>query len=449
MWSMPIVDSPLNVISLLKRWQLELKDRLRFSPLLRRLACQKELWLNRLPQADDPQALARSIVRLCTAARRAPSPALQLKIEERIQSRLRLLDPARVDWTEFDPRIGEPGVGKAAVLKPWLSPREKGVVFFSFEEQWLKILRHADVKAFADRYDAVVAPTWSPPHHIVNFLFPKAFPGPVFCLISNWQDLEIFPRFAANYVMVPLFASSWVHPVFYQPVPAGQKDIDLIMVANFGTYKRHHALFKALARMPDRLRVLLVGQEQDGRTMQTLRDEARSYGVENRFDIRCNVSNEELAHSMARARVSTVLSRREGSCVVVVESMFAGTPVGLLDTAVIGSKHFINEQTGRLLRERYLAEDLTDFIARADSYHPRQWAEQNITCSHSTAVLNGVLRKHSLDHGQEWTQDIALMCWRPDPQVVNPDDCRRLEPSRQELRERFGLMLSKPKSLTT
>jgi hypothetical protein len=94
-----------------------------------------------------------------------------------------------------------------------------------------------------------------------------------------------------------------------------------------------------------------------------------------------------------------------------------------------------------------LAEDLTDFIANAASYRPRQWAEENITCAHSTTVLNGVLRKYALDHGQEWTQDIALMCWRPDPQVVNPADCLRLEPARHDLRERFGLILNEPRFL--
>lgn len=433
------------MLPLLRRWWIDWKDRLKFSPVLRGLLCRKELWTNRLPAADDVQGLVRSIARLCAVARRAPGPVLQARIEELIQQRLRLLDPAKVDWRAFDPGVEDRRVGKAAVIKPCVGPREKGVVFFSFEDQWLKLLRHADLRTFAERYHVVVAPTWSPPHHLVNFVFPKAFPGPVFSLISNRKDLEHFPRFAPNYVMVPLFASSWVNPPFYKQVPLAEKDIDLIMVANFGTYKRHHALFKALRRMPDRLRVLLLGQEQDGRTVDTLRGEARAYGVQDRFTIRCNVSNEELADCMTRARVSTILSKREGSCVVVVESMFANTPVGLLENAEIGSKYFINEHTGRLLRERYLAEDLTDFIASAGAYQPRRWAEQHITCAHSTATLNEVLKKYALEHGDQWTQDIALMCWRPDPQVVRPEDAVRLEPARRDIQERFGLILPERK----
>ncbi len=133
------------------------------------------------------------------------------------------LDPTKIDWREFDADIDNALVHKAALIKPWISPREKGVVFFSFESQWLKLLKHVPLAEFARHYDIVVAPTWSPPHHLFTFAFPKAYPGPVFSLISNTKDLEYFPRFAPNYVMVPLFASSWVNPDCFQPLPAGAK----------------------------------------------------------------------------------------------------------------------------------------------------------------------------------------------------------------------------------
>jgi glycosyltransferase involved in cell wall biosynthesis len=286
-----------------------------------------------------------------------------------------------------------------------------------------------------------VAPTWSPPHHLFAFAFPKAYPGPVFSLISNTKDLEYFPRFAPNYIMVPLFASSWVNPDCFQPLPAEQKDIDMLMVANFGTFKRHHVLFKALRQIPAQLRVVLIGQEQDGRTAATIRAEARCYGVDNRLEIRANVPYGEVAATLPRAKVSVIMSRREGSCVVVAESLFAGTPVGLLESAEIGSKHFINPQTGRLLREHRLVEDLTEFITQSACFQPRQWAEQNISCTRSTAVLNDILKRYALEHGQDWTQDIALMCWRPDPRHVHSEDRERLEPARKDLETRFGLKL--------
>src|SRR4051812_21780032 len=118
------------MVPLLERWRLELKDRLKFSPALRRLASLAELGTGRLPRPDDAQGLARSIARLCAVARRAPTAGLQLRIEQAIDARLRLLDPARMDWREFDPGASNPLVSKAAVIKPWVSPREKGVVFF-------------------------------------------------------------------------------------------------------------------------------------------------------------------------------------------------------------------------------------------------------------------------------------------------------------------------------
>jgi glycosyltransferase involved in cell wall biosynthesis len=256
--------------------------------------------------------------------------------------------------------------------------------------------------------------------------------------------LQILPRLAANYVVVPLFASSWVNPDYFQPVPLEKKDIDLIMVANFGEFKRHFALFRALRTMPREIRVVLIGQEQDGRTSDTLRSEAQIYGVADRFELHCNMAYEKLTSYMARARASAILSRREGSCVVVVESMFANTPVGLLEDAEIGSKHFINEQTGRLLRPHRLAEDLTDLIRSAASYSPRQWALQHLSCTRSSAILNDMLKSHALSQGQDWTQDIAPLCWRPDPQVLRPDDRARLLPEREEIEKHFGLRLGSP-----
>src|SRR5262249_37440205 len=155
----------------------------------------------------------------------------------------------------------------------------KGVVFISFESEWLRLLYHCDLREFARRYTLVLAPS-SSPHNLINYVFPAVCPGPGFTLISNQKDLERLPRVSANDVVAPMFASSWVNPEVFQPLPRDKRDIDLIMVANFGKVKRHYVLFKALREMPARVRVVLVGQEQDARTADTLRAEARCFGVD-------------------------------------------------------------------------------------------------------------------------------------------------------------------------
>ena len=144
---------------------------------------------------------------------------------------------------------------------------------------------------------------------------------------------------------------------------------------------------------------MLVGQSQGGRTADTIRSEAGWYGVADRVTVLSHVTNETLADCLCRAKVSVILSRREGSCVVVAESMFADTPVALLEGAEVGSAAFINERTGRFLPEHDLAAGLSAFLAAAETYAPRQWAGANISCHRSTEVLNGLLRDHQLAAG--------------------------------------------------
>lgn len=422
----------------IKQFRIEATDWLRYNPLVRRgVGFYRLLW-DSSKQRNDSQAAARAIVKLCSVARLSPDEQTLQQVEHRIQQRLRNLDVAQVDWTEFVPAIDRPHIGKAVVIKPWVSDREKGVIFISFEDQWAKLLAHGDLREFARRYTLVVSPTWSPAHCLVNYLFPLAFPGPIFSLISNHQDLEIIPRFAPSYVMVPLFASSWVNPAYYQPVPRENRDVDIVMVANFGRYKRHHALFRAMKQMPAHIRATLVGQSQDGRTADTIRHEARCYGVGDRVTVLGHVSNETVSDSLGRAKVSVILSRREGSCVVVAESLFADTPTVLLEGAAIGSAAFINSETGRFVPERDLAAGLMEVISNPQAYAPRRWAEANISCHHSSRILNDVLKQH-LQLGQEWTRDIAPFCWRPDPQLVRPEDQAWMRNECEQIRARFGI----------
>jgi hypothetical protein len=423
-------------------WVIEAEDNLRFSRWFRSALCDWKARTAPIPQGDNPCEWARRIEQLASAARLATSDLRLQQIEARISDCLRRADFSKLDWRKFEPAVADRTIPKAVILKPWISEREKGVVFVSFEYQWVRLLQHCDVNEFARRYLLVVSPTWSPPHGLINHVFPAVYPGPIFCLISNRNDLEIFPRLSPKYVMVPLFASSWVNPGLYEPLAFEKKDIDLLMLANFGKYKRHFALFRALRDLPTSTRVVLIGQHNGARTREVLLAEAASYGVAGRFELRESVSDAEVNDSLRRAKVSVILSRREGSCVAVVESMFANTPVGMYEDAAIGSRVFINENTGRLLKHEQLGAQLARFIAEARQFSPRQWAMDNhLSCFGSTEVLNGVLKTHMLAAGQEWTQDIAAHHWRPDPQLVNEADKIKMSPAYTDLETRLGIRI--------
>ena len=430
---------------MLNRLRIQAEDMLRYNPVIRNLLAFAILLKTSAAQAESTVEAARIIHLLCQAARLTASPSMMLKAEAAIARQLPAINPEQVPWAEFLSDFGHDRIHKTIVLKRYVSEREKGVVFVSFDNQMARLARAKDLRLFAERYTLVLSPQWSPPHTIASYLFPRLYPYPIFCLISNPRDLGIFPRISDKYRMVPLYASNWFDPRKYTAVDAKEKFIDILMVANFGKFKRHHAFFAALRNLPRDYRVMLIGQNERGRTKDTILGEAAAFGVRGRFEIRQDVPYEEVQKLMARAKTSIVLSRREGSCVVVVESMFANTPVGVYEDAEMGSRVFINEHTGRLLRHDHLAAQLKDFVESSVRYEPRKWVMENsVDCVASSRTLNKVLKQHALDSGGEWTEDIATLCWRPDPQYYNPSDAERLRLCYGEIEGSCGIDIAVP-----
>jgi len=431
-------DQPRLPMSLLTRLGMETKDHLRHNATLRKYLAH--VLSARAGGGREPRECARAIVKLCQAARLAGSETQMIGLEASIRERIATLDGRAVDWAEFEGQFKRDRIETAVVLKPCLGAKERGVVLISFEYQWARLVQVPNLEEFSRRYALVLSPSWSPPHSLETCLFPVLYPGRIVSLISHADDLRILPRLSSKFAAVPLYASSWVQPDLYQPVPFAAKDIDLVMVANFSEYKRHFALFQALRDMPRATRVVLVGRKLANRTADVLRREAAAYGVADRFELIENASDAVLSATLARAKISVILSRQEGSCVAVVESMFADTPVGLYADARVGSRAFINSSTGRFLEHHDLGKQLLDFIASARQYSPRRWVLENeVSCFGSTKVLNEALKREALAAGEDWTQDIAAHHWRPNPELVFPADRERLQPDYEDIEARFGL----------
>ena len=431
---------------MLKRLKIQIEDFARFNPAVRNLLAYRTLLKMRSAKARDTAEATQIVEKLCQAARLTTTDSMMRKVEAAIERQLPAIDPAKVPWGEYYPDFADKLLYKAIVLKRYVSEREKGVVFVSFDTRMAQLAKSKDLKAFAERYTLVLSPQWSPPHSIASYLFPLLYPDEIFCLISNERDMVYFPRISDKYKMIPLYASSWVDPRKYTPVDRAEKDIDIFMLANFAKYKRHHALFAALRDVSPKYRIVLVGQRDSGRTRDTILGEAAAFGVADRFELRENVSEQELHDTFVRAKTSVILSRREGSCVAVVESMFANTPVAVYEDAQVGSRAFVNEHTGKLLRKDGLGAQLEEFVEASAKYEPRQWVTENgVDCIASSAVLNEALKKGALESGAEWTEDIATLRWRPDPRYYFPEDLERLMPSYVDLEQRCGIEISRAK----
>src|SRR4051812_24203723 len=125
---------------LVTRLRFELEDQLRFSTMARRFFSRR--WPRQglaMPDATDQQRINR-VKKLCSAATLSPDRNARRDIETMILETVASIDGSSIDWSETYPDIGNPHLHSAAILKPYVSPREKGVVIISFEKQWIKLL---------------------------------------------------------------------------------------------------------------------------------------------------------------------------------------------------------------------------------------------------------------------------------------------------------------------
>jgi glycosyltransferase involved in cell wall biosynthesis len=383
-------------------WRRCLGDFLHSSPLVGRCASYALAALARLKRCP-----LRRLQVLTRAARVSPTLGRLRQLQPALETQLARLNGTAIDWNAAGGEAtSQNGLPKGIILKPPVSEREKGVIYLTFEKQWLRLLRSGHVEDIARRYDLVLGPSFSPPPDLELLLMVRLWPGRLYTLLSNLGDADVLRSLSPRLHPVLLLASSWVDPAACAPHLSGTKDHDIVMLANFALFKRHWLFFDALRKLPARFRVLLMGVPLDGRGEKELMAEARTFGVQDRFELQVRPSRDEVMSALARSRTSLIFSQREGSCIAVTESLFANTPVGLFRDARIGSKAFINAETGVLLDRRGLVRQLCEFVDKADGFNPRDWACQHISCHASRAVLNDILRREAREHGQEWTRDL-------------------------------------------
>jgi len=352
----------------------------------------------------------------------------------------------RVGWQRYYGDFGRIGTEKALttslVLKAPGSHGEKGVLYSSFEYNWMRLLAHHDARAVLNEYYLVGATSGARNDYASMVGFAGLNADPIFVGVSNLADVQPLQVLRPVVEPLPILGSDWINPEHFKPKPHRSRTIDILMVAAWPRLKRHWLLFEALRHMPKHLRVVLVGRDGPGRHEREIREEARAFGVPQDLEFYTNLEIDEVYALQCDARISAVFTRREGSCVAVPESLFAGSPVAMMQDCYIGSKAYINQHTGVLVRRQGLAKQLQEFLEQSPRYTPRQWAIENISCTKTSTRLNEMLKWWSLNSGRPWTTDIAPMCWRYVPSYVNASDKLRLSPVVERLAKQYGLALT-------
>lgn len=427
-----------ELFSLLNFRQETILDALRHSPQLREFAGWG-YWLRALVQKSNPAT--------ASLACRALDLAQSDQLEGKARNRLAYSMPNSELWRQVVaglPRYRElvpkqPSLTRSIVLKR-PSAREKGVLLLYFEYNWARLflqLSADEVTWLEDHYDLILAASWSPTDYAALALATSVWRGTIWIQPANHEEAGKIAAFHPRLRVLDTLACDWVNPEFYRPKPFAERSIDLIMIANWGAFKRHWEFFEALAKMPASLRVVLIGQREGGRTMETIRSLAAELKVPQTLEFHESLSIDQVTAMQCDAKVSVLMSRREGGCVAAVESLFAGCALAMRSDAHVGSRAHINDQTGALLRPGHIAEDLSALLGRAARLKPREWAVENISCQRTTEKLNSTLRQHRLAEGSPWTRDLVLANWRPHPTFARKADQLEMVPAYEELHRRF------------
>ena len=353
----------------------------------------------------------------------------------------------RISWghygAELDNEFGREGATRirTSVVLRAPSSHDKGILYISFEYNWLKLVAANRLKATMRHFYIVGASSWSPPDYACFSSISGASDDPFFIGISNSLDSAAYSVAAPQVLAVSQLAGDWLDVSEFRPLPYGQRDIDIIMISHWAAWKRHSILFDALSKLPRELNVVLVGRDVDGRTAETLFSEAAAFDVKQQISAFTNIDPSDVRRLLSRSKIAVALSAREGSCVAVAEALAADCPVVCLKNSRIGSLKYINLRTGRKVTRSGLAQAIGELLESREDLCPRQWYERNSGCWNSSARLNEELRQYSESRGRYPVESMAPLKWAYVPTYARKEDEQKLRGARDFLARECGVEL--------
>lgn len=297
-------------------------------------------------------------------------------------------------------------VNYCLIIKPYISESEKGLLMISFENQLDRIVGLGSFSEIQSKYYVFFIPSWTGLFSPSIFrLASYSVNDPIFILPVHEHERELVKTLGQHCIPLPFNAASWVNQKFFEKEV--ERDIDCLIVANFASFKRHWLLFKALKGLPKTVTAVCVGVPLGRRTADSIREEARDYGVLDRVEIVENPSQEDLRLYFQRAKVFCAMSYREGSFIAVAEALMSGTPVVMFKNAHIGTKSLVTPEVGALVGSvSELRERIMEFMSFEDHDRIRQIAGESISAQANCKKLNDMLADWSRENGLQWTKDI-------------------------------------------
>ncbi|MCI0590886.1 MAG: glycosyltransferase [Gammaproteobacteria bacterium] len=310
---------------------------------------------------------------------------------------------------------------RVRVIKPFIGPREKGVIHVMFSGVVSTLPQLVDLGTLNAYFRLVLEPSWAGVCDPGFLQYARASCKNVI-MVPDPADFEFIDGLAGQLVPVSLGSCDWVDPRVAEPFLGAAKEFDIVMNASWAPWKRHQVLFSAMRQMKSKPKVALIGGSWDGGDLDRIARLARFYGVADYITVFERIPFQKVMEVVCSSRCCVLLSLKEGANRALAESMFCNVPVGLLAENIGGAQKNVVPQTGLVVPERYLAQSLEGLISGRLLFTPRQWALDNISCVASTAVLNLRLRAVAEQEGEAWTRDIVVRSNSPESKYFDPVD---------------------------
>lgn len=327
-------------------------------------------------------------------------------VAERIFARTRSLTARTSSGETSKPR--QPVLLHRSLVLKAPAPGEPGVLLVSFENELGRLAGLPTLPELENDFQVLYMPSTKGVVSPALLDYMRRCRRPVGILPSYLEAEErVVGALGPKARFFPFHAASWVDGGAYQAEWTDRRDIDILMVATFSSLKRHWKLFRVLSKISEELSVVIAGVPLGGRTAESIREEARLFGVEDRIRLIVDPPQPELRKLYARSRLFAALTHREGSFIAVVESLMANTPVLAFSNAEFGSKQFIRESTGFLVSPKEFGpRSLLACLERSDEARPGPWATANISSEANVVRLNTILREEARSEGRPWTADL-------------------------------------------
>lgn len=276
----------------------------------------------------------------------------------------------------------------------------KGVLLLQYNYVFPLFARFFDVPTIAQKYEVVLEPSWSG-YCNSDVLCYAGLGSKVFVQAYEPRDRDFLVSLNSTFEIVPTSTNWWVDHRVFRPLPDVTKDIDFVMVAAWGQYKRHLAFFRALKALRKHhkdVRVLLIGYNL-GMTKADILKLADRYDVADTLETHENLTQGQVNELMNRAKVNVIWSRKEGVNRAIVEGMFANLPCIVREGFNYGYQYeYINAATGGYADESSFTGVALKMLANAGQMQPRQWTMEHMSCQRSTEIMSGIIDRGKGEH---------------------------------------------------